>query len=540
MLPSQKPLIFIVGGLLFGDEGKGTTVEYLSNKYQATLVVRYNGGPQAMHHVVMKNNTFHCFSQFGSGSFFPSCRTLLSKYMLISPHTLLREMQCLKNAGVSDIEKKFFIDLNCVIVTPLHKLLIRILETLRGDDKHGTTGMGVGVALDDAYNAFGDDFPKGKLFQEKDKENVCCIQIKDLLNEDLLFKKVQLLFQEKLQLIREILKSFQNNSKKQESLNKEQENENKSKELFSKAQALFLEFVKEHSVDSLTRFYLDFAKYHPQFVNSETIIKNTIEKGDNIVMEGAQGALLDRIHGFYPHITKSIISCENALALLKTLPKDSCEIIKVGVLRIYSTRHGNGPFLAHNNTWPQFISEDHNSSSGWQGNFRIGPFDLVTAKYGVDIFKPDIISLTCVDKLLMAAEKNQEISKIPLVFGYKFTQGVKFNEFENCFLWEKSQNDENIAIKIVKQGDEIAWKNSILTKNLNNMLPVVKFIDEVEKKDLDKKLEKVISEEIERKFNFTKQKTRIGEFIAYIQQQLEIPIKILSFGPTFSDKISLF
>lgn len=537
MLPSEKPLIFIVGGLLFGDEGKGTTVEYLSSKYQATLVVRYNGGPQAMHHVVMKNNTFHCFSQFGSGSFLPSCRTLMSKYMLISPHTLLREMQCLKKAGVLDIEKKFFIDLNCVIVTPLHKLLIRISETLRGDAKHGTTGMGVGVALDDAYNAFGDDFPKGKLFQEKDKSNVCCLLIKDLLNEELLFKKVQLLFQEKLQQIREILKTFQNNFKNQD-------NENKNKELFSQAQAFFLEFVQEHTVDSLTEFYLDFAKLSSQFVNSEALIQKTIENGENIVMEGAQGALLDRIHGFYPHITKSIISCENAMALLNILPKNSCEIVKVGVLRIYSTRHGNGPFLAHDPVWSQFISEDHNSSSGWQGNFRIGPFDLVTAKYGVDIFKPDIISLTCVDKLMISIEKDQEIAKIPFVYGYKVAQELKYNEMENYFLWEKKENAEKIAIKIMKKTDETAWKNDNLTKNLINMLPVMKYIDEVEKKEIDEKLTSIITTEIEKFLDFSsdlqKQRTRIAEFIAYIQQQLGIPIKILSFGPTYYDKISFF
>ena len=67
----QIPIAYIVGGLHFGDEGKGTTVESIVHKKSATLVVRYNGGPQAMHHVVLPSKHVHCFSQFGSGSFFP-------------------------------------------------------------------------------------------------------------------------------------------------------------------------------------------------------------------------------------------------------------------------------------------------------------------------------------------------------------------------------------------------------------------------------------------------------------------------------------
>ena len=126
-----KPKVFIVGGLLFGDEGKGTTVESLTQKFDVRLVIRYNGGPQAMHHVVFQDKTFHCFSQFGSGSFFPSCNTLLTPFMVISPHTLLVELEYLRRKGVLDIEEKLFIDKECVIVTPMHKLINRLLETLR-------------------------------------------------------------------------------------------------------------------------------------------------------------------------------------------------------------------------------------------------------------------------------------------------------------------------------------------------------------------------------------------------------------------------
>lgn len=102
---TQSPRVYIVGGLLFGDEGKGTTVEYLVHKYGANLVVRYNGGPQAMHHIVKAADptVWHCCAQFGAGSLInPKCKTLLSKYMLISPHTLLVEADFLADKGIAN------------------------------------------------------------------------------------------------------------------------------------------------------------------------------------------------------------------------------------------------------------------------------------------------------------------------------------------------------------------------------------------------------------------------------------------------------
>ena len=80
-MEKKLPCVFMVGGLLYGDEGKGTTVEYLVKHTNSKLVVRYGGGPQAAHHVVLPNGTWHCFSQYGSGGFFQDCYTLLSKVL---------------------------------------------------------------------------------------------------------------------------------------------------------------------------------------------------------------------------------------------------------------------------------------------------------------------------------------------------------------------------------------------------------------------------------------------------------------------------
>lgn len=105
-----------------------------------------------MHHVVLENpHSWHCFSQFGSGTFEPDCETLLSRFMLINPYTLQKEAEYLKNKGLTNVEERMFIDLDCVVITPMHMLINRILETLRGKNRYGSTGMGVGLAMEEAF-----------------------------------------------------------------------------------------------------------------------------------------------------------------------------------------------------------------------------------------------------------------------------------------------------------------------------------------------------------------------------------------------------
>lgn len=539
MLPSdKKPKVFIVGGLLFGDEGKGTTVEYLAHKFQAQLVIRYNGGPQAMHHVVFQDQSFHCFSQFGSGSFFPNCKTLLSQYMVISPHTLLVEMEFLKREGVSDIENKLFIDSECIIVTPMHKLINRLLETLRSkNNKYGTTGMGVGVTIDDAYNAFQDKLPKGHLFSSKDKINVTCLQIKDLTNDKILYEKLKKMMTEKLKTVKEILENFKKDPTsvyENEFLEGDIKPETDLKSVLEQANKLVMDFLKGNTTDSLFQFYRRFVeKFSNCFIDSATLISEYISKGYNIIMEGAQGALLDRIYGFYPHITKSLCSPENALNLLKDLKSDSFEIIKIGVLRIFSSRHGNGPFLTHNTNWSKYIKEDHNSSSGWQGDFRIGPFDVVAAKYGIDIFNPDYISLTCLDKLLIAANEHDDFAKFPINCGYKSKDPIKI---EGLFVYNEKKN---YIERIEKRKEEEAWRSLDLVKNLRNMEGYEQNLDEVRDQNLDNKLKEIIEIECKKKFKDVKEENNInlGSYVAVIQKLLGVPFKILSFGASFQDKI---
>src|SRR3972149_6131222 len=128
---------YTIVDLGFGDAGKGTTVDYLSCLTPNTLIVRYNGGPQAAHNVVTAKGVHHTFAQFGSGTLVPTVKTYLSKYMWVEPLSMLSENESLKRAGVTDALSRLLIDEDAQVVTPFHRSANRIKER---KNKHGSCG----------------------------------------------------------------------------------------------------------------------------------------------------------------------------------------------------------------------------------------------------------------------------------------------------------------------------------------------------------------------------------------------------------------
>src|SRR4051794_21128182 len=107
----------MVAGLGFGDEGKGSVVDWLVRRHRAELVVRYNGGPQAAHHVVVAGGPTHCFAQLGSGALVPGVQTFLSRYMLVDPLALEVEAELLRQRSGQPVYSRLVIDPRCVVVT---------------------------------------------------------------------------------------------------------------------------------------------------------------------------------------------------------------------------------------------------------------------------------------------------------------------------------------------------------------------------------------------------------------------------------------
>ena len=119
--------VFVVLGLGFGDCGKGHTVAYLAQKHNADLVVRFNGGGQAAHNVTLADGRHHTFSQFGSGSFTPGCRTHLSQHMTISPGAMLAEEDHLVRRGVHNAFERITIAETALVTSRFQVAANRLL-----------------------------------------------------------------------------------------------------------------------------------------------------------------------------------------------------------------------------------------------------------------------------------------------------------------------------------------------------------------------------------------------------------------------------
>ncbi len=134
--------VAIVLGLGFGDEGKGTIVDWLARQADGPVtVVRWNGGPQAAHHVVTPEGRVFCFAQLGAGSFVAGARTHLGRDMIVDPIALLREA----DAFGGDVLARVSIDPQALVVTPWHAVLNQIREVARGgatwfDQARGSRG----------------------------------------------------------------------------------------------------------------------------------------------------------------------------------------------------------------------------------------------------------------------------------------------------------------------------------------------------------------------------------------------------------------
>jgi len=290
---------FVVTGLGYGDEGKGTIVDYLARKYSAVTVVRYNGGPQAAHNVTTPEGITHCFAQFGSGTF-SGAETYLSGFTPIDPLAIENEEKVLREHGIENVFEKLFIDKKCLVVTPFHRTLNRMLEISRGSARHGSCGMGVGQTIAD-----------GKLFGSQ------ALRAEDLKDEVVTRGKLDFLRRVKLDLAEQIIAEHPDNP-------------------------VLVDYVKRLQYDfleDLIEYYKRFTESGVTFVDEKYLEKSL--KKDNVIFEGAQGVLIDAERGFWPHVTKSRVTFQNAEMLLKNSGYDG-EVVRVGVLRAYHTRHGKG------------------------------------------------------------------------------------------------------------------------------------------------------------------------------------------------------
>jgi len=329
-------------GLGFGDCGKGLFVDALCRELGARTVVRFNGGAQAAHNVVLPDGRHHTFSQFGAGSFNPGVVTLLAYPVFVHPTALLVENEYLRRSGVDDGLDRLIIDGRCRLTTPFHQAAGRMRELARANGRHGSCGVGVGetVRLDI-------DHPE------------LTLRYGDLTHRTALSK---------LEAIRSnLLAAF---------------------EPVCRASANAVEYQRERAVLCDARMGRQWLERSMELVrvvrpSTRADVARRLHLPGTVVFEGAQGVLLDEWRGFHPHTTWSTVHASSVEAVAADAGLHT-KIRHLGALRSYLTRHGDGPLPTHD-TGLSSLPEPHNVSGGWQGDFRRGHPDAVLLRYALSV-----------------------------------------------------------------------------------------------------------------------------------------------------------
>ncbi|HLJ55606.1 MAG TPA: adenylosuccinate synthetase [Chthonomonadaceae bacterium] len=353
------PRAWIVIGLGFGDEGKGSVVDHLVRRDGARCVVRFNGGAQARHHVVA-GAAVHGFSQFGAGTL-AGARTLLSRYMLVEPLALCGEARDLAALGVPDPFARITISAAAPIITQANILANRAIEAARGPARHGSCGLGIGLTQGDA-ETLGEE----------------ALRAGDLARPAVLREKLALNLRRRLDDIAgcRSLSGLPHQSYPSDRTAPAGRSPAASANA-GDASAGLLARLEGLDLADLAAFYGEFAA-RVRIVPDGEILHAVAH--EDTVFEGAQGVLLDQRHGFFPHVTRSNTTFENADALLAEAGFAG-ERVRIGLLRPYSTRHGAGPLPTE--TSGLSVPPCHNGENAWQGAFRVGWFDAVAARYAL-------------------------------------------------------------------------------------------------------------------------------------------------------------
>lgn len=273
----------VVIGAQWGDEGKGKIIDYLSRT--ADYVIRFHGGNNAGHTVINKFGKF-AMHLVPSGIFSPRSKAVIGNGVVVDLEVLLSEIKMLEKAGVK-VKNKLFLSPRCHLIMPYHKLLELLYEKAKGNGKTGTTGRGIGPTYSDKVSYNG-------------------IRVTDLMNSKSFSEKltVQLLIKNK------ILKALG---------------------------------ALELSQKNIEKTFFDFReRIKPYILEPFSLIEKAIKNKKNILLEGAQGTLLDNDWGTYPFVTGST-TLTGGINAGAGIPVNKIDNV-IGVAKAYTTRVGEGPF----------------------------------------------------------------------------------------------------------------------------------------------------------------------------------------------------
>ena len=328
----------VVVGTQWGDEGKGKVVDWLTNEVSA--VVRFQGGHNAGHTLVIdgEKTVLHLIP---SGILHERVDCFIGNGVVLEPHGLLSEIESLEKRGV-DVRSRLKISHACPIILPFHQRLDSVREKKLGDRKIGTTGRGIGPAYEDKVARRG-------------------LRIEDLFN------KVE--FSKKLKEVTDY--------------------HNFQLEHYYRVEPLDYE-------DILTATLSVFEELRPMVTDLIPLLHEKRVRGDNLLFEGAQGAMLDIDLGTYPYVTSSNTT-SGGTAVGSGFGPLYLDYV-MGITKAYATRVGSGPFPTElSDAYGKLLAERGNEFGSTTGRpRRCGWFDAVAMRQSVLV---NSISGICLTKL---------------------------------------------------------------------------------------------------------------------------------------------
>lgn len=362
----------IVIGAQWGDEGKGKVTDLLSRS--ADVVVRYQGGANAGHTVVVQGQTFK-LHLIPSGILYPDTECIIGSGTVIDPQSLIEELDRVEALGVST--DNLLISQNAHITLPYHRLIDKAAEERRGDYKIGTTGRGIGPTYADKSERTG-------------------IRVVDLMNSTGLREQIEWTVNYKNVILEKIYN------------------------------------LPPLNPEEITKEYLQYAqRLRPYVIDSSLKIYQSIQKKRNILFEGAQGTLLDLDHGTYPYVTSSNPVAGGACIGTGIGPTMIDRVI--GVAKAYTTRVGEGPFPTERKDEIGKLLGDRGAEFGTTTGRRrrCGWFDGVIGRFAVRINGMDCMAITKLDVL-------DELPEIKVCVAYEIDGNTCYDfpsnhrQFANC------------------------------------------------------------------------------------------------------------
>ena len=326
----------LIVGLQWGDEGKGKIVDNLAQTND--FVCRFAGGHNAGHTIVVGENVY-ALHLIPSGVLNPKAKNIVGNGVVLSPVDFIKEMSQFDN-----LDGRLFISDKAHLLLPYHALIDQARERMKGDKAIGTTGKGIGPAYGDKIARVGH-------------------RVGELLNPS--------------KLVDKIMAYFETNQKVFEVMG-----------------------LSTPSRDELLEELNGYNKILAPFITDTTLlIWEALDSNQRILLEGAQGTMLDIDHGTYPYVTSSTTVSAGACSGLGINPKDIGRV--TGIAKAYCTRVGNGPFPSEDlgESGEILRKNGHEFGTTTGRPRRCGWFDAVAMKHAVRINGVDQVALMKLDVL---------------------------------------------------------------------------------------------------------------------------------------------